>query len=83
MDIPVDRPRNVRWTGPNQETGYIQFMWGDSADPVPRGFRIQVETTDNRGLKHQDETRDASYEASRDRAIRIMQDMMRSLEKPR
>lgn len=83
MDIPVDRPRNVTWTGPNQESGHIQFMWGDSSDPVPRGFRIEVKTTDGRGLRHQDEARDLSYEASRDRAIRIMKDMMRSLENPR
>lgn len=80
MDIPVDRPRNITWTGPNDEVGRIEFKWGLSTDPTPRGFRIFVETTDGRGLKHDDNTRDSSFEASRDRAIALVKDMMRSLE---
>jgi len=39
-----------------------------------------VETIDGRGLKHENDDKYASYEESRDQAIKRMQEMMCSLE---
>lgn len=80
MNMPVDRPRNITWTGPNQEVGRIEFKWGDAVDPVPRGVRFHVKTTDGRELKHDENDRYAFYEECQRKAIDTVQAMMRSLE---
>lgn len=77
----VDRPRNVRWNGPKGQEGYLQFKWSDdSANPIPRGIRIEVRAKDGRTGTHEDDEVCASYEACRTRGIQVMQQMMRDID---
>ncbi len=79
--LAVDRPRNVRWNGPKAQEGYLQFRWSDVAtDPIPKGIRIDVKASDGRTGVHQDDEHLDSYEACRDRGIRVMQQMMRDID---
>ncbi|MCO7039598.1 hypothetical protein NAG83_24135 [Pseudomonas carnis] len=80
MNMPVDRPRNITWTGPNQEAGRIEFKWGDADNPVPRGVRFHVKTTDGRELRYEEEGQYASHDECQRQAIDTLRDMMRSLE---
>jgi hypothetical protein len=81
LKLAVDRPRNVRWNGPKGQEGYLQFKWSDDgSNPIPRGIRIEVRAQDGRTGTHEDSEVCASYEACRERGIRVMQQMMREID---
>ena len=81
LKLAVDRPRGVRWNGPKGQKGFLQFKWpDDGSNPIPRGIRIEVEAKDGRTGTHEDSEVCTSYEACRDRGIRVMQQMMREID---
>lgn len=81
VKLAADRPRNVRWQGAKGQKGYMQYKWSeDPKNPIPRGIRIEVTTSDDRVGRHEDDEICQSFEACQARGIQIMQQMMRDMD---
>jgi hypothetical protein len=73
---PVDRPHPIDYVHPDGREAMIDFEWGDSGDPIPKGLRITVKYAEDNIHNFHEKAIYKSFEDARKQGIKLATNMI-------
>lgn len=78
---PVDRPHSISFVHRNGEEAMIDFEWGDSNDPIPKGLRITVKYSEDYIQNLHEKAIYKSFEDAKSQGIQLATKMIEQAER--
>jgi hypothetical protein len=78
---PVDRPDPISYVHPNGREAMIDFEWGDSGDPIPKGLRITVKYSEDNVQNLHEKAIYKSFEDAKSQGLKLATNMIEQADR--
>lgn len=78
---PVDRPQPINYVHPNGREAMIDFEWGDSGDPIPKGLRITVKYSEDNVQNLHEKAIYKSFEDAKSQGVKLATNMIEQADR--